>query len=121
MLKDSLPDVLYLQMDNCARENKNRYLLAFMCYLVECGIFRKVKISFLMVGHTHEDVDQVFSRFSHWLSKYATLTLPKLMAAFKKCYTPAPTSVRTSSIFNIAEWSTPFINSIKKPLLPPSV
>ncbi|CAC5388899.1 unnamed protein product [Mytilus coruscus] len=25
MTKDSLPDVLYLQMDNCARENKNRY------------------------------------------------------------------------------------------------
>lgn len=24
MLRDSLPDVLYLQMDNCARENKNR-------------------------------------------------------------------------------------------------
>lgn len=25
MLKESLPDVLYLQMDNCARENINRY------------------------------------------------------------------------------------------------
>ncbi|CAG2204723.1 unnamed protein product [Mytilus edulis] len=25
MTKDSLPDVLYLQMDNCARENKNRF------------------------------------------------------------------------------------------------
>lgn len=25
MLKESLPDVLYLQMDNCARKNKNRY------------------------------------------------------------------------------------------------
>jgi hypothetical protein len=24
--RDSLPDTLYLQMDNCARENKNRYL-----------------------------------------------------------------------------------------------
>ena len=25
MMKDSLPEVLYLQMDNCGRENKNRY------------------------------------------------------------------------------------------------
>ncbi|XP_062621696.1 uncharacterized protein LOC134283269 [Saccostrea cucullata] len=61
-LRDSMPNVLYLQMDNCARENKNRYLLAFFCFLVEVGLFRKIKISFLMVGHTHEDVDQVFSK-----------------------------------------------------------
>ena len=26
-LKDSLPDVLYLQMDNCGRENKNKYAI----------------------------------------------------------------------------------------------
>ena len=25
-LRDSLPDVLYLQMDNCSRENKNKYV-----------------------------------------------------------------------------------------------
>ncbi|CAG2197711.1 unnamed protein product [Mytilus edulis] len=63
IMKDSLPEVLYLQMDNCGRENKNRYVIAFLCLLVELGIFRKVKLSFLMKGHTHEDIDQLFSRF----------------------------------------------------------
>uniref|UniRef100_K1RDW3 DUF7869 domain-containing protein n=1 Tax=Magallana gigas TaxID=29159 RepID=K1RDW3_MAGGI len=63
MLRESLPDVFYLQMDNCARENKNRYLLAFMAYLVGKGVFRKIKVSFLMVGHTNEDIDQVFSKY----------------------------------------------------------
>lgn len=112
MLKESLPDVLYLQMDNCARENKNRYVLAFMAYLVERKIFRKVKISFLMVGHTHEDVDQVFSKFSHWLIHAAT-TLEKLMTGFEKCFSPRPTSIRTSDVYNITEWLTPHINAIK--------
>ena len=39
-----------------------RFVLGFMSLLVELKVFKKVKISFLMVGHTHEDVDQVFSR-----------------------------------------------------------
>eukprot|EP00105_Crassostrea_gigas_P042039 XP_019926187.1 PREDICTED: uncharacterized protein LOC105336278 [Crassostrea gigas] len=84
MLRESLPDVFYLQMDNCARENKNRYLLAFMAYLVGKGVFRKIKVSFLMVGHTNEDIDQVFSKFSHWLCKHAAMTLEKLMEGFEK-------------------------------------
>ncbi len=50
------PPILYLQLDNCTRENKNRYLLAYCCLLVRCGLFKKVKMSFLPVGHTHEDV-----------------------------------------------------------------
>jgi hypothetical protein len=29
-----------------------------MALLVQRGIFKKIKISFLMVGHTHEDVDR---------------------------------------------------------------
>uniref|UniRef100_A0A8W8MD19 DUF7869 domain-containing protein n=1 Tax=Magallana gigas TaxID=29159 RepID=A0A8W8MD19_MAGGI len=119
MLRESLPDVLYLQMDNCARENKNRYLLAFMAYLVEKGVFRKIKVSFLMVGHTqivghtHEDIDQVFSKFSHWLCKHAAMTLEKLMEGFEKCYTPTPASIRTSTVFNITEWLIPHLNTIK--------
>lgn len=34
-LREHIPDVLYLQMDNCARENKNQYFLAFCSLLVE--------------------------------------------------------------------------------------
>ncbi|CAH3044847.1 unnamed protein product, partial [Pocillopora meandrina] len=37
-----LPPVLYLQMDNCWRENKNRYVLSFLSLLVERNIFEKV-------------------------------------------------------------------------------
>ncbi|XP_061171052.1 uncharacterized protein LOC133180592 [Saccostrea echinata] len=112
-MKDSLPDTLYIQMDNCARENKNRYLLGFMCYLVEIGLFRKIKISFLMVGHTHEDIDQVFSKFSHWLGRHAAMTLMKLMNGFEACYTPGPHSIKTNRVYNITEWITPFLNTIK--------
>lgn len=39
---DTLPPTLYLQLDNCFRENKNKYLLAFCAYLVHKKLFKKV-------------------------------------------------------------------------------
>ncbi|XP_061174842.1 uncharacterized protein LOC133183984 [Saccostrea echinata] len=103
LMLETLPDTLYLQMDNCPGQNKNRFILGFLCWLVEIGIFKKIKISFLMVGHTHEDIDQVFSRFSSLLSRRSVLTLPKLMTSFEKCYTPTPTGIRTDKVFNVSE------------------
>lgn len=50
----SLPPVLYVQLDNCWRENKNKYFLGMMGLLVKRGVIREVVLSFLMVGHTHE-------------------------------------------------------------------
>lgn len=98
--------------------------LGFMCYLVEIGLFRKIKISFLMVGHTHEYVDQVFPpskvlmqkliryllpcifcfymsfffqfRFSHWLNRHAAMTLEKLMNGFETCYTLRLHSIKSN-------------------------
>ena len=37
-----LPPILYLQFDNCVRENKNRYMFALLALLVEEKIFEKV-------------------------------------------------------------------------------
>ena len=37
-----VPPVLYLQMDNCARENKNQFVFALLSLLVEIGVFEKV-------------------------------------------------------------------------------
>jgi thioester reductase-like protein len=98
--------------DNCGRENKNRFVLALCCLLVELGIFRKIKISFLMVGHTHEDVDQVFSKFSGYLLKHTALTIDKLLSGFSKCYSLAPHGVELKDMFDISNWLLPNLNSI---------
>ena len=42
---ESIPDKLYLQMDNCWRENKNQYVITFLAMLVKIDIFKKVKKS----------------------------------------------------------------------------
>ena len=57
--RNELPNqnpTMYLQVDNCG-ENKNKVLFAFLVDLVRRNIFAKVKVGFLMTGHTHEDID----------------------------------------------------------------
>ena len=51
-----LPETLYLQLDNCFRENKNTYLMAYLSWLIERGAFKNIFVSFLPTGprtHTH--------------------------------------------------------------------
>jgi hypothetical protein len=62
-LQQACPSVLHLQFDNCSCEKKNKYMLAYCHWLVFNKVFRSITISFLPVGHTHEDIDQMFSTF----------------------------------------------------------
>ena len=45
-----------------ASDNKSNTMMRFLQYLVEKGLFQKIKVGFLMVGHTHEDIGKL-SRF----------------------------------------------------------
>lgn len=85
-----LPEVLYLQMDNTAAQNKNNTVLAYLNMLVEHGIFKKVKVGFLLVGHTYDQIDQIFSRFSVMLGIKDVMTMDELIAILEKAYTPVP-------------------------------
>ena len=40
-----IPDVLYIQMDNCWRENKNQYVIIFLAVLIKHKVFIKVNAS----------------------------------------------------------------------------
>ncbi|KAL3690511.1 hypothetical protein R1sor_016820 [Riccia sorocarpa] len=75
-----LPPVLMLQMDNSAKDNKNLHVLAFCYELVIRGVFETVEVNFLMVGHTYEDVDALFSKVSAQTMHKDVLSLPALMA-----------------------------------------
>ena len=45
MRQEFLPPVLYLQLDNTARENKNQYILSFLSCLVQMKIFSEVNFN----------------------------------------------------------------------------
>jgi hypothetical protein len=77
-----LPPVLNVQLDNACSDNKNRYVFSFFSLLVQKGVFREVYINFLLVGHTHEDIDAMFGRWSYRLRANDYPTLPMLMKSF---------------------------------------
>ena len=59
----NLPRHLHVQMDNSGKENKNNNMHGFLAALVQLSHFDLLEISYLPTGHTHEDVDALFSRF----------------------------------------------------------
>ena len=56
----SLDDLTFEFQDNCWRENKNRFLFSFLSGLVELDVFEEITCNFLLVGHTGNEVDQLF-------------------------------------------------------------
>ena len=78
----ALPPILNVQMDNATRNNKNRYVYAYWSLLVAKRIFREVYVNFMIVGHTHDDIDALFGRWSMLLKKENFPTIPALMKSF---------------------------------------
>ena len=78
----TLPPILNVQMDNATGDNKNRYVYAYWSLLVAKRIFREVYVNFMIVGHTHDDIDALFGRWSMLLKKENFPTIPALMKSF---------------------------------------
>jgi hypothetical protein len=55
---------LYLQVDNYWRKNKNTTMLHYLGMLVYFGWFKTIEIYSLTPGHTHKDIDQMFSTWN---------------------------------------------------------
>ena len=54
------PRHLVIQSDNTVSQAKNQYVAIFLAVLVSRRLFLSVNLMFLVVGHTHEDIDQLF-------------------------------------------------------------
>jgi hypothetical protein len=111
-----LPDTLLLQLDNTSKQNKGRFLFAYCQLLVKWNVFKRVYISFLPVGHTHEDIDQFFSRISVYLRKNDAMSRTMLgrciIAAFMK-YGRRPIVKHWNSIANISGWLDKYVRIAK--------
>lgn len=121
MLQDyagsSRPHVLYLQLDNCSRENKNKYLIGYCHWLVSNKVFKYIYISFLPVGHTHEDVDQMFSGFVSGMKRvprvYSVNEFIDGLATWYHHDEIRPSPVFLYQAWNFKSWLTPYLRGVK--------
>lgn len=81
-----VPPKLYMQLDNCTRENKNRFFFAYVESLVQWNVFDEVEVGFLPIGHTHEDIDQTFSSTSSHLRHSDAITLSDFHSTLRNVY-----------------------------------
>ncbi|XP_070568131.1 uncharacterized protein [Ptychodera flava] len=108
--KELLGKCLHAQFDNCYRENKNKFVLCLGSLLVEYAIFEEVFFNFLPVGHTHEDVDQMFSKIAEKLFRSDVYTISDLMSTVVDSYSPNINATLVGSLFNIKEWLEPHMS-----------
>ena len=109
------PQELYIQADNCWRENKNRWVMAFCSWLVMMGIFRRVTLSFLIQGHTHEDIDHQFSGIARKYNQTILWTLRDLLNLIPSAYpteATRPLGIELPFIFDWKEFFNPFLLSL---------
>ena len=76
-----LPQELHLQLDNTSGENKNITMLAMASWLVRAGYFKRVRVFFLLVGHTHIIIDQVFGVITKSIKSQQLLEVQDLVTA----------------------------------------
>ena len=66
----------YIQGDN-ASDNKCWVLLLFLAMLIFHDYTADIYFSFLIVGHTHEDIDQIFSTLSRFIKGIGCIADPQ--------------------------------------------
>ena len=85
-----------LVADNTTKSAKNQFVLRFLSYLVGRKIFKSVTLFQLMVGHAHEDLDQLFAVVYSYLKKKASWQTPdEVLQHIKSC------CLLSSSIYNL--------------------
>jgi hypothetical protein len=108
----TLPKTMYLQLDNTTRQCKSKFVVAWLHYLIQCGIFDDIYISFLPKGHTHEDIDQMFSCVAKYLRGHDCPSPLAFATCIRAAYTfngEKPTVEHLTHVANIRDWLEPHV------------
>ena len=107
-IKHERPPQLFIQVDNCVKDGKNKTLYAFAAHLVYWNWFKEVQFISLIQGHTHDLIDAEFSKWSLGERKRPIKSLPKLNYFLESSYKKNNCSY--SVIRKLYDWISYFNN-----------
>ena len=97
------PDELLLQIDG-ASDNRALVFFMFCELLIRLGLFDLLKVTFLIVGHTHNDIDQKFAPITKTLRTETITSVGDLIAAYWEAY-PEDKPTEISRITAVSDWT----------------
>jgi hypothetical protein len=115
----ALPPTLFIQIDG-GKENANKYVLSICEMMIAAGLFKKIELTRLPVGHTHEDIDGKFGRIWRFMRNRSAYTPQQYAELLQKCfetksgYIDGKIGFEIFDIFmlpNYREFLLPFIDS----------
>lgn len=108
-----MPPRLDVQADN-AGDNKCWAMILFLSLLVYYDYIEESFLSFLIVGHTHEDIDQLFSVISRYFKKRQQIRTPQQFEQeMRSALAAQPAHI--SSIQAVLEWDKFLLPHLVKP------
>ena len=100
-----LPEELNIGADNTPKETKNQYTFWFLMFLL-CALddtpLRSICVVFLLVGHTHNKLDRLFSRISVALRGKDYFTVEGLLRQVRETLLSA--DLRSSHVGQVWGW-----------------
>jgi hypothetical protein len=114
-LSESHPNILWLQLDNASGENKNQWMLAFLAWLIHLSWFQEIMVSMMMPGHTHIDIDQMFSTLAIYSEKHSMGFMGAMcdyVAAAYKSKKTQPASKLLGTVFNWIGFFAPHVQHL---------
>jgi hypothetical protein len=81
-----------------------QYVFAFCALMVHLKMFKKVKINFMIVGHTHDDVDGLFGVISKHLNYAELATIGDLLRVFKQADSRVFEVAHIQTAVDVKDW-----------------
>jgi hypothetical protein len=110
--KGRIPDVVYYQIDG-GSENTGRAVLGICELIVARGLAKKVVLTRLPVGHTHEDIDSKFALIWKRVRNQFVLTPAQYADLIERALTTEKLTCSVHNIFVVPDYVTyitPFVD-----------
>jgi hypothetical protein len=108
--KGKLPPTLYVQLDNMVSVHKNTYVICWLAWLLERGVFKVIYLSFLPPGHTHSDNDLVASRIYQAVRFVDIKSVKQLVDTLSACSSPRPSVEWVANVQDVTTLFNPSLD-----------